>query len=87
MGNTKKIHYFCTLFCAKIMLKVLILTLGIVFIAVLMFGVRVFFVKGGRFPNIHIEGNKALRKKGIHCAKSMDKLERKQITSSHYEKD
>lgn len=60
------------------MFKILLLTLGIVLLAVLLLGIRVFFVKGGRFPNTHIEGNKALRKKGIHCASSMDRSERKQ---------
>lgn len=42
--------------------------LGIVGICILLLGIRVFFVKGGIFPNLHIEGNKALKNKGIHCA-------------------
>lgn len=31
------------------------------------------FQKGGKFPNTHIEGNAALRKKGICCAKTQHK--------------
>ncbi len=54
------------------MLTVLLLTLAIVLVAVVLLGVRVFFVKGGRFPNTHIDGNAALRKKGIHCAAHQD---------------
>ena len=36
-------------------------------------GVKVFFTKGGKFPNGHVSGNKALRKKGIGCAQSQDR--------------
>ncbi len=50
------------------MLMVLLATLILVVIAVLLLGIRVFFVKGGKFPNTHVEGNKALHRKGIHCA-------------------
>lgn len=32
-------------------------------------------MKGGRFPITHIEGNKALRKRGIYCAKTEDRLQ------------
>jgi hypothetical protein len=45
-------------------------------IAVLLLGIRVFFVKGGKFPNSHIEGNKALRDKGICCAARQDSMSR-----------
>lgn len=31
-----------------------------------------------RFPHTHVEGNKALREKGIHCVKTMDALERRE---------
>lgn len=58
------------------MLQILILTLVLVLVAVLLLGIRVFFVKGGKFPNTHIEGNKALHRKGIRCAQSMDREER-----------
>ena len=36
-------------------------------------GINVFFVKGGKFPNGHVSGNKALRNKGISCAQSQDR--------------
>jgi hypothetical protein len=35
--------------------------------------VKVFFTKGGKFPNGHVSGNKALRQKGIGCAQSQDR--------------
>ncbi|EJX06099.1 hypothetical protein EVA_05797 [gut metagenome] len=38
---------------------------------------NVFFTKDRKFPNIHVSGNKALRKKGIGCAQSQDREARK----------
>lgn len=59
------------------MVETLIVTLVIVAVAVLLLGVRVFFTKKGRFPNIHIGGNKAMRERGIGCATSQDREARK----------
>ena len=47
------------------MLYCVLITLLIVAISVLLLGVKVFFVKGGRFPNSHVSGNKAMRKRGL----------------------
>jgi len=50
----------------------LLVSLVVVMIAVLIMGVRVFFTKSGEFPNTHIGRNKAMRERGITCAKSQD---------------
>ena len=51
----------------------------IVAICILLLGVKVFFVKGGKFPNTHVSGNAALRRKGIGCVQSQDReAQRKQ---------
>lgn len=50
-----------------IMTTTLILTLILVGLAVILLGVRVFFVKGGEFPKTEIEDQPALRAKGIVC--------------------
>ena len=42
--------------------------------SVVLLSVKVLLKKGGRFPNTHIEGNRALGKKGIFCAKTMDRM-------------
>ncbi len=55
------------------MLDTILITLLIVAICVLLLGVKVFFVKGGRFPNTHVSGNKALRDNGIGCVQSQDR--------------
>lgn len=54
----------------------LLLTIIILVICILLLGVRIFFVKGGKFPETHVAGNKALTKNGVSCSKSQDKEER-----------
>lgn len=51
------------------MLTTLLFTVIILVICVVLLSVKVLLKKGGRFPNTHIDGNKALGKKGIHCAR------------------
>ena len=52
------------------MLGTLLITLLIVAICIVLLGVKVFFVKGGKFPNGHVSGNKAMRDRGIGCVQS-----------------
>lgn len=59
---------------------ILLFTIGFLALAVILLGIRVFFVKGGRFPSPHISDNKYLRKKGISCAVSTDAREREKKT-------
>lgn len=60
------------------MWNILLFTAGFLALAVVLLGVKVFFVKGGRFPSPHISDNKHLRKKGISCAVSTDAREREE---------
>ena len=57
----------------KTILLSLVVPLVILLIAVLTMAFRPLFGKGGRFPNIHIGGNKALKQRGITCATSQDR--------------
>lgn len=50
-----------------------IVVLVLLIIAVLLLGIRIFFVKNGKFPNTHIGSNKAMRERGIGCATSQDR--------------
>lgn len=52
---------------------VIIISSVLLVIAILLLGVRVFFVKGGKFPNTHIGSSKAMRDRGIGCATSQDR--------------
>ena len=51
-------------------MKILVISIVFLGIAGLLLGVKVFFVKGGKFPNTHVHGNPALRKRKITCASS-----------------
>ncbi|MDD6778765.1 MAG: hypothetical protein PUD91_07020 [Bacteroidales bacterium] len=53
-------------------MKILVISIVFLAIAVLLLGVKVFFVKGGKFPNTHVHGNPALRKRNITCASGND---------------
>ena len=61
------------------MLNTILFTLLIVTICILLLGIKVFFVKGGKFPNGHVSGNKALRDRGISCAQSQDREAQKKL--------
>jgi len=59
------------------MITTLLLTVIILLISVVLLSIKVLLKKNGRFPNIHIEGNRALAKKGIYCARTMHRLDAK----------
>ena len=40
--------------------------------------IKIIIKKKGRFPNTHIGHSAAMRKQGIHCVQSMDRMERKE---------
>ncbi|MBP6064464.1 hypothetical protein [Bacteroides sp.] len=55
------------------MLYTILITLLIVAICLALLGIRMLLIKGGRFPNGHVSGNKTLRDKGISCVQSQDR--------------
>ena len=55
------------------MLETVIITGAIVALSFALLAIKIIFVKNGKFPNTHISANKGLKKKGIGCAKQMDK--------------
>lgn len=58
------------------MVETLFLTILILLVCVALLSIKILLKKGGKFPNIHIDGNKALNGKGIFCIKTQDKEER-----------
>jgi hypothetical protein len=63
------------------MLIILLMTVIILSLCVVLLSVGILLKKNGTFPNMHIEGNQALRKHGIQCAKSQydEQLYRKNL--------
>ncbi|MBQ4367155.1 MAG: hypothetical protein II786_03635 [Muribaculaceae bacterium] len=53
-------------------MTILLLTIALIALAVGLLGVKIFFVKGGRFPNTHIHGNPEMRRRGITCARDSE---------------
>jgi len=66
------------------MLNAILISAVLLFIAVLLLGIRIFFVKNGKFPNTHIGGSKAMHDRGVGCATSQDRQaqQKKQINTS-----
>lgn len=62
----------------KIMVQVLLVSVVLIAMAIIGMGVNVFLRKR-KFPNTHIGGNKEMVKRGIYCAKTMDKIEQKKV--------
>lgn len=60
------------------MLKLALLTIGIVFIAIILLCVKLIFVRGGKFSSMHIGDSKEMKRRGIHCVQSMDAMARKE---------
>ena len=55
------------------MLETFIVSAILLFIGVMILGFKIFFIKGGEFPNIHIGGSELLKSRGIHCATTQDR--------------
>lgn len=54
------------------MLGTIVVTLLIVAISFCFLAIKILFKKNGRFPNTHVGGSKAMRKRGIGCVQSQD---------------
>ena len=55
------------------MMALILVSLLIVAIAVLLLSVRIILQRGGRFPNTHVGGSKAMQARGISCHTSQHK--------------
>ena len=61
------------------MVKILLITLGIVAFAVILLSLKLLIKGDARGPMTHIGASKAMRERGIHCVESMDAIERAQL--------
>ena len=58
-------------------LKVLILAIGLVGLALAGLAIRMLILKGGKFPNTHVSGNKYLKRNGVYCSQTQDRIEQR----------
>lgn len=63
----------------KMFIKLLLLSVGMVAIAFIGFGINVLFKKNGRFPDGSVGKVKALRDKKVYCMKTEQKIIDQQI--------
>ena len=78
MHNQKKSHSGDDITKLMEMFRTLLFTLLIIAICVALLSVKVILKKNGRFPNTHVGGSKAMRKRGIKCVQSQDRDARKE---------
>ena len=64
------------------MIKMFCATLVIVGLCVLLLAIKIILSKNGKFPNIHVGSNKAMRQRGIGCNVSQDREARKEKTTA-----
>ena len=69
------------------MLAAFIISAILLVIGVLILGFRIFFIRNGEFPNIHIGGSQALKSKGVHCATTQDREAQKVKVKSYTNAD
>ncbi len=58
-------------------LKILLLSIVMMALVAFLFSFNILFRKNGKFPSLHIGGNKEMAKRGISCATSQDREARK----------
>jgi len=56
-------------------LQVVLISVVLVAIALLGLATQILFKKGGKFPNTHVGGNRHLKKQGVHCYQTQDRIE------------
>lgn len=57
------------------MLKTMLYCVLIIAIAMILLAIRIILIKDGKFSSQHISQSKEMRKRGIHCVQSMDRIE------------
>ena len=60
-------------------LKVILMSVALVAIAMFGLAIRILLKKGGKFPNTHVSGNKYLKKQGVYCSQTQDKIEQAKV--------
>ncbi len=57
------------------LVKIILLSVALVAIAMLGLAIRILVKKGGKFPNTHVSGNRYLKKQGVYCSQTQDRME------------
>ncbi len=60
-------------------IKIVLLAIALVTLAVFGLATKILLKKGGQFPNTHVGGNKFLKRNGVYCAQTQDKIEQNKV--------
>lgn len=55
-------------------LIVVLLAVALLGVGMLGMAMKIVFKRGGKFPNTHVGANKHLKKNGVYCATTQDKI-------------
>ena len=51
------------------------LAAGLLALGIAGMAIKILINKRGKFPNTHVSGNKYLKRQGVYCSQTQDKLE------------
>jgi hypothetical protein len=60
-------------------LVVILLAVVLVGIAIAGMAIQILLKKGGKFPNTHVSGNRYLKRQGVYCSQTQDRLEQSKV--------
>ncbi len=55
--------------------KIILFSIALMGVVFILMAIKTLVKMNGTFPNLHIGGNPEMKKRGIHCAQTTDKLE------------
>jgi len=68
-------------------IKIILIAIALVSVAVFGLAVRIVLLKGGKFPETHVGKNREMKKYGIVCVKTYDKIEQNKARKEQKFKD
>lgn len=68
-------------------ITIFIIVIILVGLSLVGLGIGMLLKKGGKFPDTHIGRNKAMKDRGIYCAKTTDRKERENYQSARIDED
>lgn len=60
-------------------LIVVLFAVILVALAIAGMAIQILVKKGGKFPNTHVSGNRYLKRQGVYCSQTQDRLEQAKV--------
>jgi len=61
------------------LVKVILLAIALVSLAIFGLAIQIVLKKNGKFPDTHVGHNREMKKRGIVCAKTFDRIEQAKV--------